>query len=117
MIDGERLEKCITAAEYLYKEFCDPDKGFYSGVVKHRVTGKTIHTFNQAPGVHKYVELKLGRKLNKYEITVLSVAIGQGETPILTDDERAEAFEYMFPNGRDYYEKKFVTMDRLLQGI
>lgn len=117
MIEGERLDKLLSAAEYLYKNFCDPEKGFYAGCVKNRVTGKPVHVFNQYPGVHKVIEQKLQRKLNKYEITVLSVAIGEGSTPIMTQQEREDAFAYMFPRGKDDYEKKFVTLEKLMSGI
>jgi len=115
--DDKKFNLLIDTAEQLYKRFCDPQKGFYSGCVTNKGTGKPLHTFNQFPGVHMFISKQLKRKLNAAETTVLSVAIGEGPTPLMTPEERADAFAYMFPLGKSEYDKKFVSLEKLMSGI
>ncbi len=94
MMSDERVEALTTAAETIYK-FCEKDKGFFSGIVTS-ATGRKFESWNSFTGAKQILEQKLGRKLNKHEITILALAIGFGPTPSMTETERKSAMEQLW---------------------
>ena len=94
MMSDEKVESLTKAAETIYK-FCEKDKGFYSGVATSS-TGRKFESWNSYTGSQQILEQKLGRKLNKYEITILALAVGYGPTPTLTENERKSAMDQLW---------------------
>ena len=95
MMTDEAIEELTVAGELLYKH-ADPVKGFYSGIWKDEKTGKSGQAWNSFTGAKSELEKKLGRMLTKAEVTILSLAIGYGPTPCLTNEMRAIAFESLW---------------------
>ena len=87
-----RLE---DAADVVYR-FCDKDKGFYSGIWKDEKSGRSGHSWNSFTGAKEELEQKLHRTLTKYEITILSLAVGFGPTPCLSVTQRKDALEVLW---------------------
>ena len=95
MLTDSMIEELTVAGERLYK-LSDPVKGFYSGVWKDETTGKTGVSWNSFTGAKNELEKKLCRKLSKAEITILSLAVGFGPTPCLSEEMRNIAFESLW---------------------
>ena len=95
MMTNERIEELTVAAETIYA-YCDKKNGFYSGVFKDQVTNRTYSRWNNFTGAKSELEKKLNRTLSKAEVTILSLAVGFGPTPCLTNEMRKYAFESLW---------------------
>ena len=89
MMSEERIEELTTAAETIY-QFCNKEKGFFSGMVT-TATGRSFESWNSYSGAQLILEVKLKRKLTKAEVTILALAVGYGPTPCLTQEQRDDA--------------------------
>lgn len=106
------MRSLTDAAETLYKNFCENENGFFSGTAQDE-EGRTIRTYNRFPGTHQEIEKKLQRKLTPEENTILSLAIGRGPTPCLSDANRKESMEYNWPK-HSIPSQKYVKLMRII---
>lgn len=108
MITNEAKVNALTDAAMTIFKFYEKGKGFYSGIKYEEETGKKISVYNSWPaGLRRILENKLGRGLDKWEQTVVSLAIGAGPTPTLTKPERKYSMEFLwdseYPNNELLY--------------
>lgn len=90
------LEALIQAAELLYQHITP--EGFPSGMVADK-NGKHHMSYNNWTGAKEHLEHILNRQLNKAEITMLSLAVGFGPTPNLSQQERDYSMDCLWPKG------------------
>ena len=94
MMSDAQIEELTTAAETLY-QYCDAKKGFYGGK-RTLASGKIIDEWNSFSGCKTELEERLGRRLNQAEVTILSLAVGFGPTPKLSQPMRESAMETLW---------------------
>lgn len=113
MINNDALyDSLFAAAETIY-QYVDRGKGFYSGKIRDE-EGGWVSSWNHHGGARYELESKLNRSLTKQEITMLSLAIGDGPTPALTPAQRRYSFDYLWPNG---YTGTYVDLMRVVTGL
>ena len=95
MMTDEQIEALTVAGETLV-QFCDKEKGYYSGVFVDPVTKQRYSMWNKFDGAEKEISKKLKRPLSKEEKTILALSVGQGPTPCLTNEMRQIAFETLW---------------------
>ena len=115
MVSEETYNQLYDAAERIYK-YIEKDKGFYSGSIQDPRTRKYYRTYNQFKGSKSNLEKQLGRYLDPYELTILSLAVCYGPTPALTQKERDEAFATLW-EGKGNPTRDCLTFDRLVTCI
>ena len=110
----DKYNKLYDAAVEIYKYF-EKDKGFFSGVATNQY-GKTFKTYNGFTGAKQQLELKMQRRLTTEEVTMLSLAVGFGPTPSLTNQERQQAMDDLW-NGESNDNRQCILFDKLVTGI
>lgn len=95
MMTDEQIEALTVAGETLV-QFCDKEKGYYSGVYVDPETKQRYSMWNKFDGAEKEISKKLKRALTKEEKTILALSVGQGPTPCLTAEMREIAFDSLW---------------------
>lgn len=92
------IERLTSAAEEIYKH-ADKSKGFYAG--KTRLPSGVITTsYNCFEGAKLHLEQEMRRRLNKYEVAVLTLAIGHTQCPpALQEKDYKYSMEILWPQG------------------
>ena len=62
-------------------------------IIRKQIERKVVYN-NWDAGLGKSISIKLGRPINSYEQTILSLAVGRGPTPALTKQERKYSMEF-----------------------
>jgi len=114
--DPKLFDKLYDAAETVYK-YMTPGYGFYAGTVRNERTGEKTHKYNIMNGSKQQIEKKLGRKLNKYEESILAIAIcdlaNKTLNQVLSSQEVMEIHQDLW-NGEFNREHDCLTFDRLV---
>lgn len=93
--DERRVDSLSEAAMRIYKAY-EKGKGFYSGRVRDS-DGNYEHIYNSwEAGLRTTLERTLKRAISNEEQTILSLAIGRGQTPSLSKAERKYSMEYLW---------------------
>ena len=95
MPSDQNIENLTTAAETLY-QYCEHGKGFFGGMRTNQNTHRSYEVWNNFSGCKTVLENKLHRKLTQAEVTILSLAVGYGPTPLLSEPERQSAMDQLW---------------------
>lgn len=74
--------------------FFHPDNGWFSGFGEE---GEP--TWNHWTGAISHLKAVLGRKLTKVEMTVVSLSLGFGTTPSISEEKRDYIMAILWPEG------------------
>ena len=97
MITNEKKIDALTNAAMTIFAFYERGLGFYSGIRYNPETDRKEVVYNNwDAGLGKSIAIKLGRPINSYEQTILSLAVGRGPTPALTKQERKYSMEFLW---------------------